>query len=447
MKNQIERAVREYEMFSPGDNIVVGLSGGADSVALTHFLRFVMGMDIVACHLNHCLRGKESERDLDFVRRLCEEWKIPLFCKTEDIIKKAAVEKLSLETAGRRARYCFFEEVRFREGACKIATAHTLSDSVETMVFSLVRGTAHKGLCGIPPVRGLVVRPLIYCTREEVEDYCRDNGLSFVTDSTNEDDSYSRNKIRRRVIPVLKEINPSFEKNAGRTMETLRKEEEYLNLAAQKVIGESRRGSSRYLLAPLNGCHPAIRDRAVSLLLTQNHIPQENRLIQKIEKIIQKESGKWEAPGGHMIEAKGESLFLFIPEKEAPYFEKEVFLGDSFSYLGKDYDITLCSAADYFADKKVYKKLLYLGLNYDKIKGKLYLRQRKPGDRIALSHRNGTKTLKKLFNEAGLTQREKSETPVFCDEEGVVGILGFGADRRCAVTASSQQVLRIKIKE
>ena len=179
MKNQIERAVREYNMFSSGQKVVVGLSGGADSVALTHFLHFGMGIDTMACHLNHCLRGEESERDLNFVRRLCEEWEIPLFWKAEDIKNKAAVEKLSLEVAGRQERYRFFEEIRCREGAHKIATAHTLSDSVETMLFSLARGTAHKGLCGIPPVRGVVVRPLIYCTREEVESYCQDNGLSF----------------------------------------------------------------------------------------------------------------------------------------------------------------------------------------------------------------------------------------------------------------------------
>ena len=154
------------------------------------------------------------------------------------------------------------------------------------MLFSLARGTAHKGLCGIPPVRGVVVRPLIYCTREEVESYCQDNGLSFVTDSTNRDDCYTRNKIRHWIVPALKEINPSFEKAAGRTMEAMKKEDEYLELAAQKVLKESLWGT-KYLLAPLAGCPPAIQDRAVSLLLTKNHIPKDHQLILKTGKIIQ----------------------------------------------------------------------------------------------------------------------------------------------------------------
>ncbi|KAA3379260.1 tRNA lysidine(34) synthetase TilS [Akkermansia muciniphila] len=169
-------------MLKKGDSVLVCLSGGADSVSLLSVLRQLSGpwaLTLYACHLNHCLRGEEARRDEDFVRALCKEWGVPLTVGREDVGKFAKESGRSVEEAAREVRYALFAKEAGRLGA-KIATAHTLSDDVETVLFHVTRGTGLSGLCGIPPVRGNIIRPLLCCTRREVEAYLAEEGLSYV---------------------------------------------------------------------------------------------------------------------------------------------------------------------------------------------------------------------------------------------------------------------------
>lgn len=159
--NRIIKAITEHQLLEDTDKIVVGLSGGADSVALVHYLKFVLKYTVVACHVNHNLRGDESERDMQFVKRLCKKWDIPLVVESVDITAIAQQNRLSLEQAGRQVRYGAFDRCAQKHMANKIATAHTLSDNAETMLYNLTRGTGLKGLCGIPIKRGNIVRPLL----------------------------------------------------------------------------------------------------------------------------------------------------------------------------------------------------------------------------------------------------------------------------------------------
>jgi len=195
LTQQAQQTLQHYKMLRPGDHVVVGLSGGADSVALLHWLCSVRGefqLRFTAVHVNHGLRGEESEQDEAFCRQLCEQWQLPLQ------VKRVAFASFT-EEAGRNARYAFFESI----GGSRIALAHTLSDRAETFLLNVARGTALRGLCSIPPVRGQIIRPLIDCTREQVEDYCAAHGLGYRTDSTNTDTSYRRNYIRSEVLPLL----------------------------------------------------------------------------------------------------------------------------------------------------------------------------------------------------------------------------------------------------
>ena len=217
------------------NHVTVALSGGADSVALLHSLyslRDELGITVKAAHLNHLIRGEEAFRDEAFVRDLCENLGIQLVCEQIDVPRYAKENSLSLELAARQLRYDFLNRVC--EG--KIATAHTASDNLETVLFNLTRGTALKGLCGIPAMRGNIIRPLIFATRQDIEDYCKDFSLQYVTDSTNLSDDYTRNKIRHNVIPVLKELNSSVEQTVIRTCLSLNETNTFLEKTANEIL-------------------------------------------------------------------------------------------------------------------------------------------------------------------------------------------------------------------
>ena len=207
-----EAAIEKYKFLSGGDSVIIALSGGADSVTLLSVLNSLKekyNLKLYAAHLNHGIRGEEADNDEKFCKILCENYNVQLFVKHIDVPKLCAEQKISAELCGRNERYKFFDELSAKLNA-KVATAHTASDNAETLLFNLCRGSSLAGAAAIPPKRGNIIRPLITLTRNEIESYCAENSLSYVTDSTNMSDSYTRNKIRHKVIPALKEVNPQI---------------------------------------------------------------------------------------------------------------------------------------------------------------------------------------------------------------------------------------------
>ena len=221
----VKHTIEAHQMLTPGEAVLVALSGGADSTALLRAL-LLLGYPVRAFHLNHCLRGAEAERDEAFCRSLCARLQVPLTVSRADIRAESVQRGESIETAARHIRY---ERLFAAAGEGRIATAHTADDSVETVLFHLARGTGPEGLTGIPPVRGQLVRPLIETTRADVEDFLRQLGQDYVTDSTNADDRYTRNRIRHAVIPVLREINPALPDAVTRLSGLLRQDNAYLD--------------------------------------------------------------------------------------------------------------------------------------------------------------------------------------------------------------------------
>ena len=215
-------ALQKYSLLQPGDRIAVGVSGGADSVALLRFLaqyRAQYRWEITVCHVNHGLRGAEADRDEQFVRALAERLGLPCLVHRCDAAALAAAQHCSVEEAGRRARYSFFAEAAGESG--RIATAHTLQDSIETVLLNMIRGTGLHGLCGIPRIRGNIIRPLLDCTRAEVEQYLATLGQPYCTDSTNRADDYTRNAVRHRILPQMRALNPNFDAAMARIMAQL----------------------------------------------------------------------------------------------------------------------------------------------------------------------------------------------------------------------------------
>ena len=221
MLEHVKQTIVAYDMLRPGEPVLVALSGGADSVALLRVLR-ELGYAVRAFHLNHCLRGAESDRDEAFCRTLCAQLGVELTVERVDVAAAAREQSKGVEETARRIRYARLHDAA--QGA-KIATAHTADDNLETMLFHLVRGTGPKGLAGIPPVRGQIIRPLLQVERAQVETYLASLGQDYVTDSTNMDETYTRNRIRHTVVPALWAIQPSAAQAAARLRDMQRQHE------------------------------------------------------------------------------------------------------------------------------------------------------------------------------------------------------------------------------
>lgn len=441
--NQIDKALKDFNMIKEHSKIVVGFSGGADSVTLSHYLKCKLNLDVVACHINHNLRGNESMRDQEFVKEFCKLYDIPIYVKSGDIKGYAIKNSMTIEEAGREIRYGYFNEIMKTQNADCIATAHTLSDNAETVLLNMTRGAGLSGLCGIPPVRGKVIRPLIYCTRQEIENYCENNNLQYVIDSTNNDSNYSRNNIRNNVIPVLKQINKSFEKVVLRNTEILSSDRDCLREIANNVILQSKQENG-YAIGVIKSQHVAIRHRIISSFLKENQINISADLIKRIDGMIIDSKGKINISVLKYIEIKDNLLTVITQKKPVEYFEDELKLGEYISKAGEKFKIYKNNLLSIKSTKKVYKNLLYIVMDYDKIKGITVIRQRKQSDKIEFVNRTGTRLLKKLFIDQKLSAYEKSKTLVLSDQEGVISVFPFGVAKRVAVDEKTQNVLVIE---
>ena len=237
--------VRDYRMLAPGDRVLCGLSGGADSVVLLHLLLSLKqeySLRILAVHVHHGIRGAEADRDEAFCRQLCREYGVRLYCEHADVPGYAAESGRNLEDAARCLRYEVFRRLRAEADIDRIALAHHADDNMETVLLNLTRGSGLAGICGIPPVRGEIIRPLIACKKSDIAGYCAENGLSYVTDSTNADPSYARNFIRSHVIPLLAELNPEVQQAFYQTSAIARADDEALWLESEThTLSEGRR--------------------------------------------------------------------------------------------------------------------------------------------------------------------------------------------------------------
>lgn len=291
--NKVLSAIESHNMIKKDEKIIVALSGGADSVTLIHCLNKIkeeIGFELFACHVNHNLRGAESDSDHAFAEALCKEMNIPLKIFSIDV-SKAMEKHTSVEETARTLRYQAFSEESERLNA-KVATAHNSCDNTETVLLNLLRGTGLKGLCGIPPVRDYLIRPLILCTREEIEAYCDINGLRYVTDKTNFSTAYTRNKIRLEILPKLLEINPSLYGGVNRMTAALSEDSVFLENMAKKELCAAKIGDKTYNSEKLASLPRPILTRTISLILKERDIEPTAIKIKGFEEIIKSGTGK-----------------------------------------------------------------------------------------------------------------------------------------------------------
>lgn len=314
MLTNVERTIEEFSLAQRDDKIIVGLSGGADSVVLLHSL-LKLGFEVKACHINHLLRGEESERDQAFVENICNKWNVPLEIRRVDV--NSLVEKhKSVEQTARNARYEIFSS--FND--CKVATGHNSNDNAETILINLCRGTGSKGLCGIPIKRGNIIRPLLFISREEINEYCSKNKIPFVTDSTNFQEDFTRNKIRKNIIPHFREINPSFLSVINRMSRNLTEENFYLDKIAGE-IAQKAKNAHGYDVAVLKECDDVIIKRFILYEFALNNIEPNNFAIQTALEMIKSEKGKANIAKNYFIQVKNRNFHIFF-EKQSYRIDK-----------------------------------------------------------------------------------------------------------------------------
>ena len=407
--------------FDYGEQIVVGVSGGADSIALIHCLKnSSKNFNLIALHINHCLRGDESFRDENFVLNFCLENDIYFISKRIDILKLAKEKKISLEECGREQRYRFLE--RF---GCTIATAHNLSDLCETFFLNILRGCGLKGLTSIPKKRGKIIRPLLSFTKKEILEYCKTNNLDFVEDSTNFKEEFLRNRVRINIMPKFKEIDENFEFSFLKTIENIKHDEEYLDFVSNREF-KNAFFKNGLRVAYLNKLHKSIKTRVIIKFLEYNNFSLKKELINRIYNLCSKGVGKQHICLNRFLVVK-KGVLLVEEENCSKSFKIEFPNYFEFSY--KNLYFIRCDASryNYFLNKTNY--LFLFKFDYDKIVGRIYIKSREPKDRLKLLDRP-TKTIKALMQEKRMLKNEKDRTVLLSDEIGVFWAFGFGGDFR-----------------
>lgn len=438
LEQQAMDTVERCGMLAPGERVIVALSGGADSMALLTFLydlRDRMDITVEAAHVNHMIRGDQAEADEQFVRKVCGSLGIPLHVWRTDVAAYARAHGVGLETAGREVRYDFFASFG---PDCKVATAHTLSDSAETVLAHLARGSGLRGLCGIPPVRGNVIRPLIDCTRGQVEDYCRRRDIRYCSDQTNFSRDYTRNRIRLDLVPAFRQLNPAFEEAVRRFTAEARADEKYLGHLADLAVesAELPSGYDAHVLAALEA--PVRRRALYRILYRQGGVMPEHKHLERSEQLL-RDGGRASLNGGIDAVVAGGILHFCDQQAEAVSFSFPLRPG---SYLIPGGTVEITQSA--VIHKKFKKEDLDICIDCAKINRQAIVRSRLPGDRIHLPGRP-CKRLKKLLNEAHVPLDARDGRVIISDGTGVLWAEGFGPDQRVRVQEKTTLFYQIRI--
>lgn len=438
----VQDTVKKYNMLGGADRITVALSGGADSVVLTHALytmRRLYGYELSAVHLNHNLRGKESLRDEQFVRDFCSKLDIPITVYSEDIAAGAKVAKRGVEDYARERRYSLFVDLCEKSNSL-LATAHNADDAAETLIFNITRGCGIAGLCALKPVRGNIIRPLINVERAAIERYAEDNSLEFVTDSTNLCDDYTRNNIRHNIIPQLKAINPSFVTSAARLADSARSANDYIAEKAAALIDDNAD------IKTLSNQHDSLLAEYIRLLCKRKigKTPEYSQICEATH-IIRTGSGLAQLCGGKYLYIENGYVKIGSPKQNN---DKPFCVRFSPGIVKTPYNKFRFSVVDikeYEKQRKINNLLLKNALDCDKMGNSLVLRSKISGDRALFCGRGCTKSLKKLFCEMKIPQPLRNRLAVLSnDKQDVLWVEDFGACECVRIDGNTKRVLLIK---
>lgn len=425
--------------------IVIGLSAGADSMALVHFMvRNIDKQRILCAHLNHMLRGEEAERDQAAAERFCREQGVALVVQKTDVALLASKQHQGTEECGRDVRYRFFHALACEPEDC-ILTAHNADDNAETMLMNLTAGSGLDGICGIPAARGKVFRPFLRVPRSEIVAYCDTYGLAYVTDSTNLTDAYMRNRFRHRVIPQLVEANPAFLQAAGKLSETLTELKGFLNEAAEQLLSEAACPQG-LRMDWLRAAHPAVRKAALKIYLIKNGGGRLSRMhIEEISAHLV--NGKRMSVPGGMTAVCSKGVLSLEPTETPKVWEMEIEVGYNVLPCGKTLLVSEIDMSECPQNLKIHNLLFNSSIDCDTITKAFRARSRRKGDRFSPAKRNCTKSVKKLFGEMGIPSFLRDGQVLIEAGSEIAFIEGCGPSEAHCIRAETEHAYRFAFYE
>lgn len=448
MKQLLQFAAK-HNMLPKGAYILCAVSGGADSMCMLAMLDELTGTDairIAAAHFDHGLRGAESDRDAEFVRNYCASHDIAYYFGAGNVRDYAGQKKISIETAARELRYDFLHKTAGKAGADRIATAHTANDNAETVLLNLIRGSGLKGLCGIPPVRGNIIRPILCLNREQVMGYLKEHDIPHIEDSSNSELVYTRNKLRHTVIPLLEQFNPRFLEAISETSQLIGEDEAYLSSLADKVLRNAKRDvyGLRISAGELKKLPKPVAARVVMGASEELGAAITRSLVDGVTELAFSDSpsGNRSFAGGlTVLREYDDILFTRLPPEIKTFTPVKLALNETVEVPELGLAFTYAPGVPKEKINNSFNTFLF---KKDSICGKIAVRPRKSGDKISFGGTRGTKTLKKMFIDEKLPLRLRESIPVLSDEKGVLAVPGFGMDIRC-VPASGDRLCTVTI--
>ncbi|MDR0332234.1 MAG: tRNA lysidine(34) synthetase TilS [Dysgonamonadaceae bacterium] len=437
MLKKVQKYIHDNKLLSPHAKVIVGLSGGMDSVVMLDAL-MLLGYSCIAAHCNFHLRGEESNRDADFVKKWCESIEIPFVSTDFDTQKYAADKKISIEMAARELRYSWFETIRQQYDAEAIVVAHHKDDSVETVLLNLVRGTGIKGLSGILPKNGNIVRPFLCVTRKEIENYVAECELPFVFDSTNSEDVYTRNFIRLNIIPQLEELNPSVKDAIYRTSQNMAEAEKMYSsavlIAKEKIFDGEKIDIFALKQTP----------SSMSVLFEiLSPLGFNSSVIEYINRGLNAHSGKVFFSGKHRL-IKSRDYFLLDPLVDKQENETSLYIDKTSQEISTPIRLNI-SIKEMPVEIKKEKRFLYVDV--EKLTFPLELRKWQSGDWFIPFGMKGKKKVSDYFTDRKFDLKEKENTWLLVSDQKIVWIVGERSDNRFRVTSKTNRVLVIELKE
>lgn len=468
LKEKVENNIIEYKMFEEGDRILIGVSGGADSLSLLHVLMVTgaeQGWSVAAAHLNHCFRGEEADRDQAHVVKTCREWNIPLMDKKIDVQAIADAKHMTSEEAGREVRYALFEEAKKEFSCNKIAVAQNMNDQAETVLMNLIRGAGIEGLKGMEFVRGNIYRPLLNIPRQEIEQYCSENDITYVDDSTNFETVYARNKVRLRILPYIREnFNPAISDTLFRLSRMASEENDFLEQLGKGSLAKLRAPATengaenenriKIQADGLRNLHPALAKRVLRTAIREvlgSLKGIERRHVEAALRIAGEHTGSaCQLPNRIRIE---KSYAWLIISKETPIVAKDVEKEDQKCYhilvYGKN---ILCDGSIVEMQKLEYKSEMSsssepktIFIDSEKINTQLVARYRMEGDRFTPIGMTGSKKLKNFLMDRKVPRAQRAQLLLMCDGTEVVWVTGDVISEKYKLNKDSKEVIKIKL--
>jgi tRNA(Ile)-lysidine synthase len=435
--SDVQQYISEHQLLEEGAKVIVGVSGGADSVALLDILHSLKYECIVA-HCNFHLRGEESNRDAFFVEELCDRYKLKYERVDFDTEAYAATHSVSIEMAARDLRYDWFEQLRVIHLADSIAVAHHRDDSAETILLNLIRGTGIRGLTGIAPQNGYVVRPLLSVCRQEILDYLTDRGLSYVDDSTNSEDLYTRNKIRLNIIPLLETINPSAKEAIIRTAENLSQVDAIYKYYIEQVKTDIFKDS----MIDIRKLVQYIEPEAVLYEILAPYKFSPATIRQVFESLIS-QPGKIFYSETHKL-VRDRETFILKKRNNISVESFNIHREDSFIAYPLKMNIGVIKKGESFEIEK-NSNILYV--DKDKVQYPMTIRRWHQGDWFIPFGMKGKKKISDYFTDQKYSLFDKEEAWLLCSGDNIVWVIGKRPDDRFKVESSTKEVLKIQLVE